>query len=283
MDKAGVVSRRSLLSGAATLGLHRFLPARSARAADQCACLAQTPADCEPTLSSPLVAGPADAPRATVTIGAPNAAASIRSWDAVLIGDPAIRYLGATPVAAGNTPIRKYYLRPLEQTMIWAFDVAFPDGCSVFEIATFGSGNGWLRVIADGMLAHAERSVQGPPADGNAYLVRVDLGAYRAREIRIEMTYGFWFRGLVVPKGTAVAPVERPTGPRVVVVGDSFAEGTGAPTLEGMVPHLASFMGWIDVGAAAMGGTGYLNPGPAELNRSPYIDRIEHDVIARLP
>lgn len=285
--KSGVMSRRLLLSGATAIGLGRFLPTHTVRAADACACLAQSQDGCQPPFSSLLLADSAATPApalATVAVGEPGSVPTILNSDGVRFDNPAFRYLGATPVVAGDIPARGYYVRPSEQTMIWAVDIAFPDGCSVFEIATFGTGSGWFRVIADGMLAHEERSIQGPPADGNEYLIRVDFGSYLARSVRIEMTSGFWFRGFTVPPGTVVAPLDQEIGPRVIIVGDSFAEGTGAPSaLEGFVSHLASFMGWIDVAAAAQGGTGYLNPGPAELNRSPFIDRAARDVIARQP
>lgn len=77
------------------------------------------------------------------------------------------------------------------------------------------------------------------------------------------------------PQSTPAATVEAPTtaqlapvpaGSRVLFLGDSYTEGYGAtdPTTQGFAPVAANTLGWVaDVDGS--GGTGYLNPGPANV------------------
>jgi lysophospholipase L1-like esterase len=73
------------------------------------------------------------------------------------------------------------------------------------------------------------------------------------------------------------------TGPRCIVLGDSFTDGTGAAggASTNWVRRFASMMGWGDTWARGLGGTGYLNPGTG--GRVKFRDRVQADVIAYNP
>lgn len=69
--------------------------------------------------------------------------------------------------------------------------------------------------------------------------------------------------------------------PRAIAIGDSYAEGTGAADNQGLVAQAANAMGWR-FSNFALGGTGYVNPGPAALNRVPFAEVVP-DACAQNP
>lgn len=71
-------------------------------------------------------------------------------------------------------------------------------------------------------------------------------------------------------------------GPRVIFLGDSFTSAAGATGVEteGYVRVFADLMGWDDVWASGVGGTGYLAKGASQYT---FRERVAHDVIAYNP
>jgi lysophospholipase L1-like esterase len=88
-------------------------------------------------------------------------------------------------------------------------------------------------------------------------------------------------QSMVVEGGGSLLPADAPSStPSLLLIGDSFAEGTGADAPTSGFPYLlVQQMGWT-VTLDAQGGTGYLNKGPTEQfpDRTGYVDRsARHD------
>lgn len=96
------------------------------------------------------------------------------------------------------------------------------------------------------------------PADGGNRLVRVQFPVSATRRVRIELCGGR-HRGLNVASVNEVAGTGR-SYPTVTVIGDSFAEGTGAVPYDGEAISAIRAIG-CNPAAAGVGGTGILNPG----------------------
>lgn len=76
------------------------------------------------------------------------------------------------------------------------------------------------------------------------------------------------------------ANLPKPPLKRVVWVGDSYAEGTGAPSVwQGFVGQAGMLLN-VDSHFDAAGGTGYIAEGPKALNRKPYGERMDNIVQA---
>lgn len=119
------------------------------------------------------------------------------------------------------------------------------------------------------------------PADGNYYYLNVDFSSVEQRRIDLIMVYtrfgGIW---------TGLTDVIRPAprrGIKSFVMSDSFGEGVGNEVgqIWSWVTYLAEFLGWDDVTASAVGGTGLIaTPGAPKV---PYRQRIQHDVLDLMP
>lgn len=79
------------------------------------------------------------------------------------------------------------------------------------------------------------------------------------------------------PEDNAISPTtasESARAPYLLTLGDSFLEGTGATSPEqGIAQQVADGLG-MKLNNLSTGGTGYLNPGPVELNRQPVSERL---------
>lgn len=115
------------------------------------------------------------------------------------------------------------------------------------------------------------------PNTGSFYRIILTFPAVAMRSVRLQ-TDESRFTNFTLPAGAQVAPAE-PTGARVVVLGDSFAEGTGARTrFDTWAQTFCALSGWSDCWASGSGGTGYLKEMPA-LRRTAYQGRVFNDVI----
>lgn len=136
-----------------------------------------------------------------------------------------------------------------------------------------------MRVWADGLL------VGSRPGSGDGSLHRnlVTLPDARNRLIRVEFFGGGTFYAIArQPSATLAYPATKPKGARFIVLGDSYAEGTGATDLVDAFPNrLGEYMGWVDTWRSGSGGTGYLAPGPPD--RKKFRDRVQTDVIDQAP
>lgn len=124
-------------------------------------------------------------------------------------------------------------------------------------------------------------------ADGLWHWILVDFGTSATRTITIEGDSSFRFAGVNISPVDTIAESLYP-GARVVILGDSFAQGTGAypgsatGTFVNFGQIAAEIIGYRDVHVVGVGGTGYLNTGLA----GAYVkfrDRLATDVFPTRP
>ncbi len=145
-------------------------------------------------------------------------------------------------------------------------------------------GSPYLRIWVDGQLVTSPNGlpVEGTPGSFPRF-VRLTFPHAASRRIRVE-SYLVRLSALRFPVGGGgAAPgysaANRP--PRVIIVGDSYTEGTGAlGTWRGFALSLRQKFGW-DTWMSGSGGTGYLNPGPN--GRKKLRDRVQTDIIRQNP
>lgn len=98
----------------------------------------------------------------------------------------------------------------------------------------------------------------------------------------LQLRENIWMGRGAADTSASLAPLESAFDrvPTVLVVGDSFAGGTGDPSIEIYPNILARRMGW-DLALDAQGGTGFVNarqiPGTIATNRVPFIERLDDD------
>lgn len=119
------------------------------------------------------------------------------------------------------------------------------------------------------------------PANGSIFWLRVNLPAGGGT---VKLTHaGGQIYSIHVPTGHTATRVN-PVGPRVAVIGDSYTGGSGAPptgytALSGWVQTMADILGWDDVIAGGIGGSGWIAKGAANAN---FEDRVP-DIISWAP
>lgn len=110
---------------------------------------------------------------------------------------------------------------------------------------------------------------------------RLSFAARAHRRIEV-IGYNLSFAGVMTGPNDSITPAPV-RGPRTVILGDSFVAGSGASGVatNNFVVSFADEMGWDDVWASGVGGTGYLatNTGTAPTFRG----RAARDVIAYAP
>lgn len=131
----------------------------------------------------------------------------------------------------------------------------YVDGQAIASSATQGNGTPQLAILPITFATRAPRLIE--------FISGNPLG-----KIRTAVTDTIW----------KPAPL---TGPRCIILGDSYTGGTGAdaPGITHWVQKFASIMGWPDTWSAGVGGSGYLNPGTGTTFRS----RVAADVSANNP
>lgn len=123
-------------------------------------------------------------------------------------------------------------------------------------VGSFASTTGNIRMLVNDRVV----SVQSVPnATGSYYYLRFTFPSSATRRIRIEGANGK-FKGINVTASGEITATGR-SYPLITVMGDSFAEGTGAnPMQDGEAVTMVRALGGAPV-LAAVGGTGLLNPG----------------------
>ncbi len=117
--------------------------------------------------------------------------------------------------------------------------------------------------------------------DGNAYRVKFTFPGRAIRRLVFETPC--WFRGISVGPTDGIR-AHRPKGPRAIVMGDSFTEGTGIPNgtdKMGFAATLMQNLGRQGVFISGSGGTGYTNQGL--LGRVKIGDRLQEDCLQYNP
>ncbi|WP_322080184.1 SGNH/GDSL hydrolase family protein [Burkholderia cenocepacia] len=136
----------------------------------------------------------------------------------------------------------------------------------------------FFRVKVDGQ--YVSLTPQASAGDSSIHYYLHAFASRARRRIDI-IGYNFQFVGVNTDANDTITPAEI-RGPRCIFLGDSFTAGSGASaaTVTNYVNAFADAMGWDDVWASGVGGTGYLNPGAANVT---FAQRVQRDVIAYAP
>ena len=160
--------------------------------------------------------------------------------------------------------------------------VEFEHTGDAFEIYQKGLTGGF-RLWVDGELS-ANAYPDNPTAEsaGGLHYTLVEFGGSATRRIRLESLAGsLSFGGVYVKTGQSVAAPSYPL--RLILVGDSFTEGTGAGNqASGFAPMLAHELGVADFRNSGSGGTGWEQNNPS-LSRVNLDDRWTRDVVDPAP
>jgi GDSL-like Lipase/Acylhydrolase family len=144
-----------------------------------------------------------------------------------------------------------------------------------FEVYLKGTGAP-VRVRVDGQLVGTGATFT-TAADGSTYFVPVTFGSSALRRITLEFSAAAWWGGIQINPTDSLWKAAA-KGPRVVVMGDSFTEGTGATIPQQWWSRkMAEALGWYDVAQSGVGSTGYLAPGTG--GKVKFRDRVTNDVI----
>ena len=198
-----------------------------------------------------------------ITVGAASAASTINANaygnPAILASDTRLKWLSGPTIqdgAAAWGPRGAWY--GTGRSTQYA-SLEFVHTGTVFEfscLAAFYDSTNNLRLVINGI---AMAPVTLPNGTGNYHYVKVVFPVSGTRSIRVEGSGGR-FRGVNVVSTSEVTGSGR-TFPLISVMGDSFAEGTGAAlSIDGEAVSLVRALGG-NIALGAVGGTGIINPG----------------------
>lgn len=198
------------------------------------------------------------------------------------------RHLCGEPIARGQTnpdrlAVSSATVGGTPATSWLSVDFMF-DGAQIEIRFHDKSTSGFRRYRVDGEYVSATPSAS-PGATNHAYRELLDFtdhGGARSRHISIDFGPGAPFRGVTVgPTDTVWYPTV-PAGPRVIILGDSYVAGGGSAdgNFRGWCGEIRDLLGWRDVWASGVTGTGYVADGGAS---APYPSRVAADVVARSP
>ena len=223
----------------------------------------------------------------TVTVGSAGGATAISGGARFAPdGTNALRYLGKGYVAGTVNSLSTMdsgYLTT-STTTYWGRVEFMVDDNFEFQLVPQSSGTvGKWRLWVDGQMCTAAPQT-GLATVGSNYKVLVDWGGRPTYPKRVLIEWEqARFNGIYKAPTTTLWRPPTPAGPKVVVVGDSFALGTGAAWhWDGWPMHMAQALGWANVIPSASGGTGYLSDGGGG-GKVKYRSRIAADVIALSP
>lgn len=226
----------------------------------------------------------------TVTQGAANAASAITSAQTLAITSTLFRRFGAPAGFGSSFPDNSEWQAPDQIAFFGqvptikasgAWGIEFMHDGSQVEFQSKHQAGSYYWIMVDGQWVTAA-PVTGPTTSvGSGYRVLIDFGTRAVRRIRVAVS-GPTRLGQVKfgPNDTIWAPNSAP-GPRTVVIGDSFVDGTGGTGGQpsNFVSMFGHYMGWNNVRCAGEGGTGYLATGGGG-GKEKYRDRVTADVAA---
>lgn len=184
-----------------------------------------------------------------------------------------VRVIGAA-VSVTATGTYAWFAPTNPEFDCWGYEFEH-DGIA-FEIPIRGKDS-YYRLMVDGEFVTTAPQA-GPSSANEAYLHHVAFGSRAVRRIRIEALSGQHLGGVRVGPTDGIWTPNTPPGPRVIVAGDSWTEGTGATggAIDGLAARLRDLTGW-DTWTSGHGGTGYLNSTPT------LGTRLDADVLAYDP
>jgi lysophospholipase L1-like esterase len=204
--------------------------------------------------------------------------------------DPRFRFTGAETFT-GNVAGKNFTLPsaptgfgPVGSTAsdyLWRVEFDF-DG-SDFELIARCSATAKWRLWVDGQ-PHAASPVNYTITDNTAQFMKVSLGSRAYRKLVFEGEGNWYFGGIQYLPTDTVAPPSSKRGPRLALVGDSYAVGSQGGNQRGLsyVPKMARLLGCRDFTmSTAAGGTGLIAPGSyvKYQDRLGDVTRIAPDII----
>lgn len=141
---------------------------------------------------------------------------------------------------------------------------------SAIEFSVKGLTGAILCKVDDEFITLTALSV---PNDGGLYYYYIPFGSVKKRRIDF-ICYNSPFGGVYTAATDSVEPAPL-RGPRCIIVGDSFTEGTGSSNVDSWPNIFAEAMGWDDVWPSGVGATGYLATNGAKVK---FRDRFATDV-----
>lgn len=136
--------------------------------------------------------------------------------------------------------------------------ISFLTDAPIIEVIHQGAGANQYRVLVDGQL-EASAGHAATAADGNFYVDKFTFASRTVRLITLRVASNFRFTRINTDALSRVwKPTRSPDRIRAVVVGDSYAEGTGANFADtSFSQQIAYFLGW-ELFNSGVGATGYL-------------------------
>jgi len=229
-----------------------------------------------------VMASPPAAP--TFTGGVTDVVSGIAGAIRIGVDDPAWREFGGITAAVGNGVDASFvvgrYVSTLATSQPFWRDIE--TDAQVFEIITKANGGKFL-VYVDGEAVAASLVTTGGNTNYAAW--KYTLAATGRKRITIFVAEKTWFGGMFVGPTDSVRRSSYPIGPRVIWLGDSYVGGGGITNTNAhhqLTYEVGRILGWMDVWASGLGGTGFRNPNLTD-GRVIYGDRVAADVIAYAP
>lgn len=161
------------------------------------------------------------------------------------------------------------------QNLTTAYTVSFFVYGDSFEFK-YKENNALVEVYIDGK----STGINNIPSTGSIRYGKVVFGSTGL--YRIDMRVWNYYLGGFNLEATGTMYPTNPNG-KVIVVGDSYTEGSGASNaLLGYVHHMNWMFGTFNIWASGAGGTGYCNPNSAG-GRVTFGERLQSDVIDNSP
>jgi len=206
--------------------------------------------------------------------------------------EPALQVTRTRAVQAGTTFPTYDFIKPDPSILTFSPGVQTGTGMKVSTLVTQAqvdvlvrrSGTAPFSIYVDGLLVReftdAEASAAGI-GSGGSYRIPLTFADARSRVITVDWdSNSALIVGFDTPIGSGIAyPASGKKGPRVLFVGDSFTEGTGASGAPNYVTWASWHMGWEDVWRCGSGSTGYVEDG----TRQSLVDRYANDIITQAP
>lgn len=150
------------------------------------------------------------------------------------------------------------------------------DGRNLEFVFAGGGGRYRLSVVGEG---YESRNGNALLPDGSYHIARYDFGTARKRQILVDLPQ---FVGIFKDPAATISTTSLGPRPRVVTLGDSFTEGTGAGApFTSFNEHLGNYLRW-EVIPSGWGGTGY-TADYSGAGRTKFRTRLQRDVINQNP
>jgi lysophospholipase L1-like esterase len=237
-----------------------------------------------PVMATPPVVSAAVDSGNPMAVSAVTAGSAISGSVAIPWTDPRFRYLGGAAVVAGVsfpfTILARYNqitsnANPANMHVSWMHDG------TELELCLYQQVGFRYRLLIDGQ-PHSATAETITGTNGHLFLVKVTFASRATRKIELQ-GYTTYFGGVRIGPNDSLWTPNTYIGPRVLLLGDSFVEGTGTTiNLMGLGNQAARLLGWRDAWNSGVGGTGYTTDAGTP-GKTTFRGRVQADVIARNP